>query len=143
MALRFLRDHLLDEALAILISKLGLSYIKIDRIYIAWSRGSKTTALARIWGLPSPFIKLGICEPTYIIELVSEKFPRLSCEEIVETLVHELLHIPRTFSGGLRAHGEWSKRRNIKRMIKEKLRKEDVETLCRLVKLSLKRIENS
>jgi predicted metallopeptidase len=142
LALRFLRDPLLDKALGILISKLGLSYIKTDRIYIAWSRGSKTTALARIWGLPSPFVKLGICEPAYVIELISEKFPKLSCDEIVETLIHELLHIPRTFSGGLRAHGEWSKKRNIKKIVKEKLRKEDVETLCHLVKLSLKRISN-
>jgi predicted metallopeptidase len=77
------------------------------------SFGSKTRAYARIWGLPGPFVRLGICEPAYVVELVYENVQGLTCERLLGVLVHELLHIPRSFSGGLRSHGEWSRWSNI------------------------------
>ena len=139
--IKFVRDERLEEALRVLVSKLGLGHIDTKRVFAAWSRGSRTTALARIWGLPSPFVKLGICQPMYIIELVSEKFEHLDCDEIVETIVHELLHIPRSFSGGLRPHGEWSKRKNLKMLMKQISPSTRIR-VCNLVRASLSNLHH-
>ncbi len=48
--------------------------------------------------------------PTYVIELVNENFSRLPCVEAIETLIHELAHIPKTFSGALRTHNRYFRR---------------------------------
>ena len=89
--LQFYRDHRLEQLVKKLIEALGLDYIDPERVYVVFSRGSKSLAHARIWGLPSPFVKLGLCEPMYVIEIVSENILRLkNCEDIVGILVQEL-----------------------------------------------------
>jgi len=92
------------RVIARLVESLDLSHIDPSRIHCVRSVGARTRAIARIYGLPRPWIVAG-CEPGYVIEVVSEKFDALPCEEKIKTLIHELLHIPRGFSGGLRPHG--------------------------------------
>ncbi|MCE4606600.1 MAG: metallopeptidase [Desulfurococcales archaeon] len=87
-----------------IISQGYFSHVKKDRIWCLSSWGAKTKAIARIHGLSSAWIAIGL-EPGYIIEVIGEKFYSLSFEEQVKTVIHELLHIPYTFSGGLRPHG--------------------------------------
>ncbi len=43
-------------------------------------------------------------KPQYIIEVIAERFDRLDPGEQEKTLIHELTHIPKTFSGALVAH---------------------------------------
>ncbi len=40
----------------------------------------------------------------YLIEVISEKFDRLPESEKTKTIIHELMHIPKTFGGGFIHH---------------------------------------
>ena len=82
----------------------GFDGVKNIRVFCFRSFNSKTRAYARIWGLSRIWQQaLGI-QAAYIIEVISEKFDRLSEKEQDMVLIHELLHIPKNFSGALLAH---------------------------------------
>ncbi len=87
-----------------LIDTLNLPWIKSSRIYSFRSHNSSTRAYARIWGLSRIFQLALDIEPAYVIEVISEKFDKLSAREQDKVLVHELVHIPKTFSGSLAPH---------------------------------------
>ncbi len=89
-----------------IIDKLQLSYLDAQHILCIRSLGTKTNAVARIYGLPRIWQKALNLKPYYIIEVISERFDNLPQEEKIKVLIHELLHIPETFSGGLRRHGK-------------------------------------
>lgn len=85
------------------------AHIDPRRIVCFRSRGSKARIYARIWGLDRIWqMALGL-EAHYAIEVV-EAFDRSSAAEQDRTLIHELMHIPQTFSGALLAHRCFGKR---------------------------------
>jgi len=47
------------------------------------------------------------------------KYARLSEEDKLKVLLHEILHIPKTFSGGLRPHGNKVNDREVERLLKK------------------------
>lgn len=75
-------------------------------------RGYKSTsrAIARIWSLPRPWQMALKIEPQYIIEVIANRFDKLSEDNKDRTLIHELMHIPKTFSGALAPHRGRSRR---------------------------------
>ncbi len=95
----------LCELIDILIELEEFRHIRKELIHCIKSRGSKSKAIARIYGLPKPWIIALKHNPGYVIEVLEEKFCRLSSEEKIKVVIHELLHIPYTFGGGLRPHG--------------------------------------
>lgn len=76
--------------------------------------GSTSRATARIWSFPKPWqlaLKLG---PRYIIEVLTNRFDKLTETEKDKVLIHELMHIPKTASGALLAHRHHSRNINSK-----------------------------
>ncbi len=87
-----------------LINRLKFDYIKVNQIHCIRSFDAKTRAYARIWGMAKLFTEVVGIEPHYIIEVNARRFDKLNLREQLKTLVHELLHIPKTFSGALLPH---------------------------------------
>ena len=68
------------------------------------SKGSKARAYARIWSLPKIWQQALSLRPAYCLEVISEHFDKMNIEEQTKVLIHELMHIPQTFSGALLSH---------------------------------------
>ncbi len=83
---------------------LDLDYLNLDRIFCYRTRGSKARAYARTWGFPKIFQDALNVEPAYVIEVLAKYYDRLSEDEQKKVLIHELLHIPKNFSGALLPH---------------------------------------
>jgi predicted metallopeptidase len=87
-----------------IIEGLGMAHIDPQRIVCVRSTGSSARFLARIWPLARVWqLALGV-EPHYVIEVKHERFDKLDEDEQDHVLIHELLHIPRTFSGAVLPH---------------------------------------
>lgn len=102
--MEFLLAPEIDAELRRIILSLGLSYIKPENLVSFKSYGSKSRAIARIWSLPRIWQIALKKEAHYCIEVISEKYERLSQSEKEKVLIHELLHIPKNFSGALLSH---------------------------------------
>jgi predicted metallopeptidase len=88
----------------VLIKELKFTHIKPNQIWCIRSSDAKTRAYARIWGMSRLFHEVAGLPPTYIIEIINQHFEKLSPREKTKTLIHELMHIPKTFSGALLSH---------------------------------------
>jgi predicted metallopeptidase len=69
------------------------------------SRGSTSKrTIARIHGFGRIWQETLNLPPSYVIEVISERYDRMTEEEKEKTIIHELLHIPKGFTGGFRPH---------------------------------------
>lgn len=98
------KDNVIQKELSKLISDLSLKHIEPSQIFAYRSHGSQARAYARIWSFPKIFQEVLNVKPAYVIEVLSEKFDKLSHENKTKVLIHELLHIPKNFSGALLPH---------------------------------------
>lgn len=94
----------IKKQVLLLTKKLSLNYISPKRVFCFRSYGSKSRVYARIWSLPRIWQKALKEKPGYCLEVISEKFEKLSKNNQNKTLIHELLHIPKNFSGSLLPH---------------------------------------
>lgn len=87
-----------------LIRSLGIENFDSLRIICFRSVNAHTRAYARIWGLARVWQLALKIKPAYVLEVISEKFDKLSKEEKDKVLLHEIAHIPMNFSGALLPH---------------------------------------
>ena len=88
----------------IILKKISLPHLDIKRIVFFRSYGSSSRAYARIWSLPRIWQMALKINAHYCIEVLSEKFDKLPHENKIKVLIHELMHIPKNFSGALLPH---------------------------------------
>ena len=104
---------LVDE----MIDSLDLFHVVPQFVYCYRSRGSKSTRIiARIHGLGRIWQEALRRPPVYVIEVISERYDKLSDEEKEKTVIHELLHIPKGFSGGFRPHKGYIDKKRVERL---------------------------
>jgi len=83
------------------------------------SKGSKSErTIARIHGLGKIWQEALSLPPAYAIEVISERYDKLGETEKEKTLIHELLHIPKGFTGGFRPHRGYIDKKTIERLHK-------------------------
>lgn len=90
--------------ISVLIQQLNYAHVILERIYCIRSTDAKTRAIARIWGMGKLIPEVTGIPPCYVIEVNAKKFDKLPEREKIKTLIHELMHIPKTFSGALLPH---------------------------------------
>ncbi len=90
--------------IAKVLKTIDLPYIKNARIFCYRTTGSKVRAYARTWAFPKIFQRALDVTPAYVIEVLAKHYDKLSEDEKTKVLIHELLHIPKNFSGALLPH---------------------------------------
>jgi predicted metallopeptidase len=100
-----------------IIHKLQMTHVDGSRVACIRSKGSQSKrVIARCHGL-SRIMQLALDKrPHYVIEVVSERFDKLSKEDQTKVLIHELMHIPHSFGGGFRAHKPYVTQKKVERM---------------------------
>ncbi len=109
--MEFEKDPKTLERLRYIVDKAALQHIKIKDLYCLSSKGSKSNAIARIYSFPKAFQIAFGSKPKYVIELISERYNKLPEDQKDRVLIHELMHIPKSFSGGLVPHKCFGKKR--------------------------------
>ena len=85
-------------------AKLKLPHVDISRIIAFRSTGSRARARARIWAFPKIW-QMALRKPShYCIEVIAHHFDHLKKDDQTRVLIHELMHIPKNFSGALLPH---------------------------------------
>ena len=102
--MKWQKDLKIQKELRKLVKALSFDHVNSNRIHAFKTYGSKARAYARIWAFPKIFQEVLDVPPAYVIEVLSERFDKLSDDNKTKVLIHELLHIPKNFSGSLLPH---------------------------------------
>lgn len=115
--MKYNHAHEWSDKIEDIVKKCEMDHIDVTRVKCIKSKGTSTkNVIARIHSI-SKAIQLGMeIKPFYVIELITEQFDKLNYDDQVETLIHELMHIPATFGGGFRPHKGFVTNRKVKKM---------------------------
>ena len=118
--MKWQKDIKLQRNLNRLIRLLEFNHVRSPHVFAYRSYESKARAYARIWAFPKIFQQVLNVPPAYVIEVLSERFDKLSEENKTKVLIHELLHIPKNFSGSLLPHKTHGRRigREVEKLFK-------------------------
>lgn len=83
---------------------ISMPHIDSSRIFCFRTQGSRSRSYARVWSMPKIFQRALEIEPAYVIEVLSKYYDKLDDDNRKKVLIHELLHIPKNFSGALLPH---------------------------------------
>jgi predicted metallopeptidase len=102
--MEFVKAKDIQTKLTRIVKTIDLPHIDAKRLVAFRSTGSKARARARIWSLPRIWQMALGTQAHYCIEVISEKFDYLKEDDKDRILIHELMHIPKNFSGALLPH---------------------------------------
>ena len=111
-----------------ILQTIDFPYIDLNKITCYRTIGSTSRSYARIWSFPKIFQDALDLQPHYVIEVLSKYYDRLDHDEQIKVLIHELLHIPKNFSGALLPHKTKSRHlgRTASKLFKEYKRRNDL-----------------
>lgn len=94
----------LQERMEEIVKLLNLDWVELERVKCFRSYGSSTKrTIARCHTIGKLMQKAMNVKAHYTIEFL-EKFHKMSKSEQDKVIIHELMHIPKTFGGGFRQH---------------------------------------
>jgi len=79
---------------------INMNFVKCFRSYGTSSRRT----IARCHGLSKIMQKTLNIKAFYALEFLTERFEKLDEEEKLKVIIHELMHIPKSFGGGFKQH---------------------------------------
>ena len=97
-------DPSITKRINFLVKELELNHISSGQIFSFKSFASSSRTTALIWRLPTIWQQALDIKPHYCLEVISERFDKLNLDDQARVLIHELMHIPKTFSGALVPH---------------------------------------
>ena len=109
----YVEDSALREKVFEIVQKLEMQHINTEKMRCFRIHGSGSRrVVARCYALSKIWQQALKTDAHYIIEVLSEKFDKLSEEDKEKVIIHELLHVPKTFGGGFRHH-DYACRQNV------------------------------
>jgi len=124
MKIRYIEAPDIRQLVERIVAELDFNHINIDRVHCFRSFGSRSRrTVARVHALGKLWQKALHTRPSYIVEVISERYDSLSQAEKEKILIHELLHIPKGFSGGFRFHKGYITRKRIDNLYEQLSRK--------------------
>ncbi|MEK6844850.1 MAG: putative metallopeptidase [Nanoarchaeota archaeon] len=93
-------QKIVEELSVILFPHIKLDRVKCFRSFGTSSRGT----IARCHALGKLMQRAIGIDAVYALEFLSERFDKLDEKNQIKTIIHELMHIPKTFGGGFRQH---------------------------------------
>jgi len=93
-------QRLAEEISRMFFPHIDLSHVKCYRSYGTSSRGT----IARCHALNKIMQKAIGIKAVYVLEFLFERFDKLDEEEKIKIVIHELMHIPKSFGGGFIHH---------------------------------------
>jgi len=131
--IKYERAQDIDAMMHNIIDILKMHHIKKERVIAMRSRGSASKrTLARCHTFSRIIQKALDIKAHYIIEVISEEFDKLSEEDKIKTLIHELMHVPKSMGGGFKHHGNYVTRKNVEIMYKEYIARKSNTLYARL-----------
>jgi len=100
------------------VKTLNLNHIQLDNVGFLRSRGSSSRGtIARCHALSKP-LQLGMKRKAfYTVEILAEKFDKMSEDDKIKVIIHELMHIPWSFGGGFKHH-DYVSERNVDKLFR-------------------------
>ena len=89
-----------EEISVMLFPHIDLKNIKCYRSYGTSSKGT----IARCHALNKIMQKAIGIKAIYVLEFLAERFEKMDSEEKLKVIIHELMHIPKSFGGGFKFH---------------------------------------
>jgi len=112
-----------------IVTRLGWDWIDIDNVAFIRSHGSQSRGtIARCHALGKA-MQIGMNRVTgfYLIEVISKRFDKMPHDEQTKVIIHELMHIPKTFGGGFKHHDVVNER-NVKNVFEHYTRLRKIES---------------
>jgi predicted metallopeptidase len=99
--------------------------VNLERIKCFRSYGTNSKRVIARCHSMGKIVQLALeIEPFYVLEFISERFDKMNYEEKLKVIIHELMHIPKKFSGGFVQH-HIVNHSNVEVLFKEYLRRKN------------------